>query len=117
MKVHFGQIYTEVDANFPFSHRMQVWLSKKLSPLATPAPGFVAKYGTDFALMVRINGQTGQPGNAPLFSLVSRLPLVHERVRLRSGPRYRAAQMGPMRPVCLESMTPEPGTSQHALGL
>ena len=51
MEVSFGQIYTEVGASFPFSYRMQVWLSKRISRLAAPGPKFVTKYGADFALI------------------------------------------------------------------
>jgi len=75
MEVSFGQIYTEVGASFPFSYRMQVWLSKRISRLAAPGPKFVTKYGADFALIVRINAKTRQAGN------VIRGPAVFRKTR------------------------------------
>jgi len=57
MKVSVGQIYVEPGVRFPFSHLMQLWLGGELSALAVPRPAFVARYGPDYNVVIRISAR------------------------------------------------------------
>lgn len=58
MEVAIGQVYIRPGVNFPFSFRMQVWLSKKLTSAATKADAFEKKYGAGFSLMINLSAKT-----------------------------------------------------------
>lgn len=57
MKVSIGQIYIEPGVEFPFSDRMQAWLSKKLSSAAKASAEFEKKHGPGFNLIVRVSAK------------------------------------------------------------
>ena len=59
MKVHFGQIYIEPGIAFPFSHHFQRRLAADITSLITPSAAFIATYGADWELMIRISAKTG----------------------------------------------------------
>lgn len=63
MKVWVGQVYIKPGVNFPFSQRMQGWLSEELSAVSGDGTEFRRKYGDDFELMVRISADTGMAEN------------------------------------------------------
>lgn len=61
MRVSVGQIYTKPGVSFPFSHRMQRWLSEELSRVAgadSASAEFLRRYGVGFELVVRIGADT-----------------------------------------------------------
>ncbi|HZF51093.1 MAG TPA: ribonuclease E inhibitor RraB [Polyangiaceae bacterium] len=55
MKVSLGQSYFKPGAKFPFSHRMQVWMSEELSSLAKHFTEFERKYGAGYELMIQLS--------------------------------------------------------------
>ena len=57
MQVHFGQIYVEQGAYFPFSHIFQQYISEEMSALVIPSKKFVAQYGQDWKLIFRISAK------------------------------------------------------------
>lgn len=59
MKIAVRQIYVEVGVSFPFSHRMQVWLSGQLSDVVALTPEFTKAYGDDFYVVVNISARRG----------------------------------------------------------
>ena len=58
MKVFVAQLYIEPGVYFPYSHRMQSWLSNELTALAKPGPAFLKSYGKLFELMIRLSAKT-----------------------------------------------------------
>jgi hypothetical protein len=63
MKVHFGQIYIQPGAAFPFSFLFQRRLSEEVSALITPSAKFTQLYGADWDLMFRISAKRSIPDN------------------------------------------------------
>jgi hypothetical protein len=59
MKVHFGQIYIEPRASFPFSYRCQQRISREVTALVKPSPKFIKTYGTEFKLMFNVSAKCG----------------------------------------------------------
>ena len=57
MKIGVSQVYIEVGVNFTFSHLWQIWISEQLSSLTLPSAKFLAKYGDDFELIIRISAK------------------------------------------------------------
>jgi hypothetical protein len=63
MLVHFGQIYIEADARFPFSHHFQHRISEVVSKLVKPSATFTRKYGADFNLTFNVSAKRGLQDN------------------------------------------------------
>lgn len=59
MKVFVGQIYTKPGVDFPFTHLMQRWLGEELTRVASEDAKFQERYGSGFALGLRISADTG----------------------------------------------------------
>lgn len=57
MKVSVGQVYIKPGVSFPFSTRMQVWLSQELTGAASDSVEFEKKYGAGFNLIVRVSAE------------------------------------------------------------
>ena len=57
MNVYVGQIYIEAGVNFPYSYLWQIWLSDQMSLLTMASAEFVARYGADFKLGIRISAR------------------------------------------------------------
>jgi hypothetical protein len=55
MNVYVAQSYFKPGAKFPFSHRMQVWMSKELSSLAKHCTEFERKYGAAYELTIQLS--------------------------------------------------------------
>ncbi len=63
MKIHFGQIYIEAGASFPFTHKYQLAISENVSKLVVPSDSFVSLYGQDYELMIRVSAKKGLKEN------------------------------------------------------
>lgn len=57
MRVFVGQIYIQPEANYPFSHNFQKWISEELSKIVEPSDSFLKKYTDDFDLIFRISAK------------------------------------------------------------
>lgn len=57
MNVHFGQIYIEPGAAFPFSLSFQRHLSDEITALVAPSATFKQQYGDDWNLMFRVSAK------------------------------------------------------------
>ena len=58
MTIYLTQIYVEAGANFPLSHHFQLLAGKLLTDAFCLPPPFVAKYGSDFALVLRMSAKS-----------------------------------------------------------
>src|ERR1700733_5134476 len=63
MNIWVSQIYVTPGVRFPFSWRMQVRLSDKLTSLVGPSPEFQARYGGGYEVGVNLSAKTGIDAN------------------------------------------------------
>jgi hypothetical protein len=57
MQVHFGQIYIEQGAYFPFTCAFQRYISDEVSSLVAPSRKFVTKCGEDYDLVFNVSAK------------------------------------------------------------
>lgn len=57
MKIFVGQIYVKVGVAFPLSLRFQKWLGDALSARVVASGRFIAQFGNDFGLGLRISAK------------------------------------------------------------
>lgn len=57
MQIHFGQIYIEQGAYFPFTCDFQRYISAEVSSSVVPSTAFITKYGDDYSLIFRISAK------------------------------------------------------------
>src|SRR4051794_37692580 len=59
MKINVSQIYTEVGCSYPFSSRLQAFLSEALSERTEASKVFILSYAPDFALTFNVSAKSG----------------------------------------------------------
>src|SRR5687768_15844375 len=62
MKIYFGQVYVEVDANFPFSYHFQAAFSDAVTRLVPASDAYEKKYGKR-AVMFNVSAKRGTRQN------------------------------------------------------
>lgn len=55
MRISISQIYVKPNINFPFSSRMQRWLSDEITSVVSTTNEFTNKFGEEFNLKIRIS--------------------------------------------------------------
>jgi len=57
MKIHFGQVYIDPGARFPFSHVFQGFLSDEITKVVVPSDQFIKTYGSEFDLNFNVSAK------------------------------------------------------------
>jgi hypothetical protein len=99
MRFYLGQVYSKPWVSFPFSHELQRYLSREIGARIAPSGSFVARYGADWALTLRLGADTNLTRNkieGPSVSKKNRdveyaLVLPFDAIVESSGDLHRAA--------------------------